>query len=286
MSSVQRQFIETNGIKLHVISAGPVGGRLIIFLHGFPEYSEAWMKQIEFFANLGYRVLAPDQRGYNLSDKPNSYTDYRIDILVEDLMGLLKWAGHKTMTLVGHDLGAFVSWRAAILYSDKIENLIIINVPHPEAIQKNLRGNVRQMFKSWYVFLFQVPLIPEWFLARKGAQALARSMINSGKITDSDLSGHKIAWQQPGAIHGMVNWYRAFFQSKASTKNQPSKKIAIPTLIIWGAQDKFLGEELASESLKFCTNGRLELIKDASHWIVHEKPDLVNSLISQAIATS
>jgi len=157
MSDLRERFIETNGVSLHVMESGPKDGPLVMFLHGFPEFWYAWRKQIGYFADKGYLVVTPDQRGYNLSDKPEDIAAYKIDELAKDIIGLIDAYGRDKIFLVGHDWGASVSWWVALKYPERIKKLVIMNVPHPKVMAKNLFGNPRQMQRSWYIFYFQLP---------------------------------------------------------------------------------------------------------------------------------
>ncbi len=160
---LRERYIETNGIKLHVMESGPSDGPMVLFLHGFPEFWYAWRKQIGYFADRGYLVVAPDQRGYNVSDKPAGVAAYKIDELAKDIIGLVDAYGRKQILLVGHDWGASVSWWVALKYPDRVRKLAILNVPHPKVMARNLFTNQRQMEKSWYIFYFQLPGAVEKF---------------------------------------------------------------------------------------------------------------------------
>jgi pimeloyl-ACP methyl ester carboxylesterase len=157
MPESRERFIETNKIKLHVMEAGPADGPLILFLHGFPEFWYSWRKQIGYFADKGYLVCAPDQRGYNLSDRPEGIGAYKVDELAKDVLDLIDCYGRDKIFLVGHDWGAAVSWWLALKYPQRIERLVIMNVPHPLVMMKNLMTNPKQIEKSWYIFFFQLP---------------------------------------------------------------------------------------------------------------------------------
>jgi len=161
MAELRERFIETNGIKLHVMEAGPADGPMIMFLHGFPEFWFAWRKQIGYFADKGYLVVVPDQRGYNLSDKPEGIAAYKTDELAKDVIGLIDFYGRDQIYLVGHDWGASVSWWTALKYPERIKRMVIMNVPHPKVMNRNMLTNPKQMQRSWYIFFFQLPNAPE-----------------------------------------------------------------------------------------------------------------------------
>jgi len=272
--------LQTNGITLHVVEAGPENGQLVILLHGFPEFWYGWRYQIEALAAAGFRVLAPDQRGYNLSDKPKSVRDYNLDQLAADVVGLIDAAGREKAFLVGHDWGGAAAWWTAVKYPERIEKLVILNAPHPKVMRRNLLHNRVQRKKSWYMFLFQIPFLPErrmrknnWHIGVRALQGTSRK----GTFSEADMALYREAWSQPGAVTGMLNWYRAIFRSRPARVS--SSRVTMPTLIIWGARDKFLGRELAQQSVNLCDNGQIVFIEGASHWVQHEEPARVNELL-------
>ncbi len=274
------QRVATNDITLHVAQDGPEDGPLLILLHGFPEFWYGWRRQIPFFADLGYRVWAPDQRGYNLSDKPQGVGAYRLDTLAQDVVGLIAAAGREKAFVVGHDWGAEVAWWLAMRYPERLERVAMLNVPHPAVMAQELRHNIAQLRKSWYIFFFQLPVLPERFYRRDnfgGGLAALRGSSRRGTFADDDIARYREAWSQPGALTGMINWYRAIIQHPPSIKRD--ERIAVPTLLIWGAKDRFLGRELAQPSIDRCDDGQLVFIEEASHWVQHEEPDRVNALL-------
>lgn len=286
-SIVKHQSVSINGIQLHLVTAGPETGKLVILLHGFPEFWFGWRKQVDHLVGLGYRVVMPDQRGYGASDKPKAVSAYGIDVLAQDVAAIIAWAGLSSALLVGHDWGAAVAWRTAILFPDKVEKLVILNVPHPDVMQANLRGNWRQTLRSWYIFFFQLPWLPENLLALQGARRLAHSLRSTsvpGTFTSAELEEYQRAWTQPGAIRAMLNWYRAALRAPGERLSRTRRRIRMPCLIIWGAKDRFLGQEMASESLEYCDHGRLELIPDATHWVQHEQAEKVNALLGEFLS--
>ncbi|WP_304056865.1 alpha/beta fold hydrolase [Nitrosomonas communis] len=280
-SIMDYQFIETNGIHLHVGQDGPSDGQLVILLHGFPEFSYGWKRQIPYLSSAGYRVWAPDQRGYNLSDKPDGIAAYTLDILADDVIGLIKAAGQEKAFLVGHDWGAAVAWWVATKYPDRIARMIVMNVPHGLVLQRHLRRNIKQLCRSWYIFFFQLPWLPERLARLRNWNMPTQSLKNSsrpGTFTQNDLDIYRQAWSQPKAYRSMLNWYRALIQKPPTLPANP--RITVPTLLIWGAQDRFLGRELAQPSIDLCDDGRLIFIEEATHWVQHEEAEQVNELIA------
>jgi len=229
-------------------------------------------------------VLVPDQRGYNTSDKPRGVRAYGIDTLAGDVVGLIDAMGRDKATVVGHDWGAAVAWWTAIAHPDRVERLVILNVPHPIVMQRHLRG-LKQMRKSWYMFFFQLPWFPErGFLKGDCLRSLRgiQKTANQGTFSDDDMEHYREAWQQPGAMTGIINWYRAAFRVRPARVE--SVRVRPPTLVIWGLKDQFLGSEMAQPSVDYCVDGRLERIDNATHWVQHDEPDRVNRLLLDFIA--
>src|SRR5215203_4535801 len=209
---LEKTYIETNGIRLHVVQAGPKSGVPVVLLHGFPEFSYGWRKQIPALVEAGCRVIIPDQRGYNLSDKPKDIKAYSVNTLVDDIIGLIDALGYEKVNLVGHDWGAGVAWALAIKYPERLQRLSIMNVPHPAVMKRFLQRDFEQMRRSWYVFFFQLPWLPEAGLKRGNWRGAESSLRSSGKVnsfTAEDILKYKEAWSQPGAMTAMINWYRA-----------------------------------------------------------------------------
>ena len=278
---MDHQQITTNGVKLHVVQDGPKTGRLVILLHGFPEFWYGWRRQIPHLAAAGYRVWAPDQRGYNLSDKPVEIAAYTLDELAADVIGLIDAAGQEKACIVGHDWGASVAWWMAAKYPARVERMVVINVPHGSVIAKNLRRNFAQMRKSWYILFFQLPWLPEALAQLRNWNLLAQALRMSsrpGTFTDEDLEAYRQAWSQPRAYTSMLNWYRAVVQRHLTPPESP--RITVPTLLIWGAQDRFLAREMAQQSIDLCDDGRLVFVEEATHWVQHEEAERVNELMT------
>ena len=280
MESLEHDYVETNGVKLHVVKQGPEDGAVILMLHGFPEYWYGWRKQMSFLAAKGYRVWVPDQRGYNLSDKPEAVNAYHTDELVQDVAGLIEATGKDKVTLVGHDWGGIVAWQAARACPERIGRLVILNAPHEAAMTHYLPRHPFQLIRSSYIFFFLLRGLPEKLVEQSdwklGISALKDSS-NEGTFTQKDLELYKKAWSQPFAMRSMINWYRANLKSLTMPELDPT--VTVPTLIIWGRKDQFLGAGLAEKSLDFCENGKGILLGEATHWVHHEEPDRVNNLI-------
>ena len=279
---MQSQFVKTNNINLHVMTDGPENGTPVILLHGFPEFSYGWRKQIPALVKAGYRIIVPDQRGYNLSDKPKGISSYDVDILVKDIVGLFDYYGITKAFLVGHDWGAAVAWAVALNYPERLKKLAILNVPHPDVMADFILHNSKQRKKSWYVFFFQIPFYVEWILSRGNFHHMARMLVGSGRrsiFKAEDLAEYKNAWSQPGSMTGMLNWYRAAFQRgvrHAFRKKTPARRVIVPTLILWGKRDVALSDEMVQPSVDLCDDGRAVLFEESTHWVQHDEADAVN----------
>jgi len=282
MIDLHHTTINTNGVNLHVVQAGPEGGPLVMLLHGFPEFWYGWRHQIDYLAEKGFRVWAPDQRGYNLSDKPQGIEAYNQPALADDVAGLIAASGREKVHLVGHDWGAAIAWWTAMKYPDKLEKLVILNVPHPIVSAKTITGHPEQRRKSWYIFFFQIPWLPEALSGMNNwnstIQSLKRAM-RPGTFTETDWAEYRKAWSQPGAFTAMLNWYRAAV--KLRPKLPPERIVSVPTRIIWGVHDVAIIREAAQMSLEFTTNGDLIYIEEAGHFVQHEEPARVNALIEE-----
>ncbi len=284
MKNIDFRFIKTNGIHLHTAVVGPENGPLVILLHGFPEFWYGWKKQISTLANSGYRVIIPDQRGYNLSDKPKGIKQYTIDKLRDDVIGLIECFGRKKATIIGHDWGALVAWHLASTRASYVDKVIPINVPHPAVFMGNIVKHPTQMFRSSYILFFQTPVIPEKLLSENDYKAIKNMMLISAyprTFSQQDLQQYEASWSKPNALMSMLNWYRAL---RAGTMGQISnERVTVPVRMIWGRKDQFLSFMLAKESMKMCDDGRLTMVQEATHWIHHEQPEILNKLILNAI---
>lgn len=284
-ASYRSRYVELNDVRLHLIEAGPGDGPLLILLHGFPEFWYGWRHQIDAFADAGFRVVVPDQRGYNLSDKPKEIAAYSLDKLAGDVIGLIEEAGADKARLVGHDWGAAVSWWTANRFPQKIHKLGILNVPHPTVMGRHLRQNAAQRRRSWYMFFFQIPWLPETLLRAGNCYGAVRLLQATGKpdtFSKADFDAYRRAWSRPRAMTSMINWYRAMM--KVKTEKPADPRIHVPTLMLWGALDTALGVEMAQPSIDLCDQGTLVLFKDATHWVQHDAAQQVNAHLLEFLA--
>jgi pimeloyl-ACP methyl ester carboxylesterase len=266
------------GIRLHYVEAGE--GPLVVLLHGFPEFWYSWRHQIAPLAQAGFHVVAPDLRGYNLSDKPKGWRAYDTSLLAQDVAGLIRGFGEQRAYVVGHDWGAAVAYAVAMNHPDVVKRLAILNVPHPTRMLEGFR-TLKQLRKSWYMFFFQIPRLPEHLFARDGFSFGKRSLRADSKkaFSDEDLERYAEAWSQPGALTGMINYYRAALRRSPGKAVAQMKPIEAETLVIWGMLDRHLGSELAEPASEWVPNVRVERIPDATHWVQHDAPERVNELL-------
>jgi pimeloyl-ACP methyl ester carboxylesterase len=275
--NLEHVTLPTNGIRLHVVQSGSRYGSLVILLHGFPEFWYAWRRQIQPLADAGYRVWVPDQRGYNLSDKPHGIGAYRLDELAGDILGLINAAGVEKCYLAGHDWGAAVAWWVALRYPDRLHKLAILNVPHPAVMAKTITHSLAQLRRSWYMFFFQIPSISEAILRNDDWAPVVKMLYagsKPGSFTKQDLVQYHKAWWRKGAFTSMLNWYRAAMQMTPDMSGD--MHIHVPTLILWGSRDLALGREMAEPSLDLCDQGKLVLFENSSHSIQLDEAEAVN----------
>jgi pimeloyl-ACP methyl ester carboxylesterase len=253
-------------------------GPLVVLLHGFPQFWWAWRWQIPALAAAGYRVVAPDLRGYNLSEKPARVAAYRIEQLMADVVGLVRHLGVEKAHVAGHDWGGVIAWWMGMLAPQHVDRLAILNAPHPRAFARELM-TPDQMLRSWYAAAFQLPILPEAAF-RRGEFALIERIfqgeaVRPGAFTDQDIQLYREAAARPGAIKAMLDYYRA-----AARHSSPrSRRIALPTLVIWGDRDPALSVRLTHGLEKWVPDIRVEHLPEASHWVMEEFPDRVNELL-------
>lgn len=272
--------LKSSGVTLHYVSKGSSDQPLMLFVHGFPECWFTWRYQLKYFSK-DYRVVAIDQRGYGLSSKLPNISDYKVELLARDVADIVEQLGYKSCVLVGHDWGAIVSWTVAMFYPHLIDKLIIMNVPHPAAFRNNI--SIKQLRRSWYMFFYQVPIIPELLFESNDFELLERifftkqaGLINKNNMTLDDLEVFKYTFSQKGTAKAAINYYRALFRNQ---KDELQAQITVPVLIVWGCQDSAIGEELADASQKYCNNVQLKKIRNATHWVQQDAPDEVNKYV-------
>jgi epoxide hydrolase 4 len=296
MTVISHGYAQVNGIQLHYAEAGS-GEDLVILLHGFPEFWYSWRHQLTALGKT-YHVVAPDMRGYNLSDKSPRVVDYRIEVLVEDVLGLINHFGADKAAIVGHDWGAGVAWAVAQKYPERVSKLAALQVPPAAAWRANL--TLRQLLRSWYMFFFQLPRIPEWAISRKNLGGLDRTfketVARKGSFSDADIEIYKEALRQPGALTGAINYYRANVRrliSRGSTlerdngESRRNGRIRVPTLFIFGEQDFAILPATVRGVEKFVDAPYREVrIADSGHWVQNEAADEVTAALLEFLGSA
>lgn len=280
MNPPRERFVELPDVRLHLVEAGAPDGPPVLLLHGFPEHWSCWRHQLAPLAAAGYRLLVPDQRGYNLSGKPRGVRAYGLDTLVDDVVALLDALSIERLPIVGHDWGAAVAWWLAARNPERLTRLAILDCPHPLVMRRHLLRNPVQRRRSWYIFLFQLPWLPERKLRRHGYRAIRSIFAKTsrpGTFSDEDLDRYVAAAAQPGALTAMLNWYRAAF--RCPPRRLASPRIEAPTILLWGARDMALGRELVAPSAALCREVAVTVFEEAGHWLPHEEPARVNELL-------
>jgi len=279
------EAIKTRGLRFEVTTAG-TGDRLALLLHGFPECSSSWRHQVPLFERMGYRVWAPNLRGYGKSDKPAGISEYTIDRLEQDVADLIDASGAKSVLLCGHDWGALIAWHFAMYRLRPIERLVILNVPHPACFYDGAR-TLRQLRKSWYIAFFQIPYVPEFLLSRRNyeliARAFTRMAVDKSRFPDDVLDVFRKNASEPGALTAMINYYRAAPASARIHRQRGFPPIDVPTLMIWGERDTALGKELTRGTGRYVSNLTVRYLPDVSHWVQQEAPETVNAMLEEWI---
>ncbi len=275
--SIKFDRAQANGVEFHVAMAGPIDGPLVVLLHGFPEFWFAWRHQIAPLAAAGYRVVAPDQRGYGLTTKPPVIGDYLLDTLAKDVVALAASLGHEHFSLVGHDWGGIVAWQLAARFPENVERTVILNAPHPGTLLSHAFWHPFQFVRSAYVGFFQVPGLPELVLKAGDHALLANTLTRSslpGTFSADELDSYREAWSQKGALTAMLNWYRAMPAAKPC-----HARIQSPLRVIWGDKDTALDQGLAERGAAMCEDAEVIHVKGATHWVHQEEPELVSRLL-------
>lgn len=296
---IETRMVAANGLTFEVDQAGSgfgaegakgdpepqmskQGSKFALLLHGFPESKYSWRFQIPLLVKLGYRVWAPNLRGYGKTSKPEGVNAYYIDRLLDDVGGLIDAAGAKETLLVTHDWGSIIGWQFAMRKVKPLEGLVVMNVPHPACF---LREIVRsdQLLRSWYMLLFQLPVIPEWRLVANDAEVITRSFLSMAvdrsrfpkEVTDE----YRRSAQEPGAAKAMVNYYRALLRTKLSVANPKPGTVDVRTLMIWGASDMALNNATTKGTERYVKDFTLRMLPNVSHWVQQEAPEKVNAIM-------
>lgn len=285
--SVRHGYAQVGGVRLHYAERGE-GDELVILLHGFPECWYSWRHQLKALGDR-YHTVAPDMRGYNLSDKPPRVEDYRMDKLIDDVTGLIRHFGREKAVVVGHDWGAAVAWGVALKHPEYVSRLVAMQVPPPAAWRANM--TFKQALASWYMLFFQIPLLPEWLVSANDFAAVERSLKETGAFTDTDIAVYKKALKEPNALTCAINYYRAnffslFFKQKNEGDDLRDDRVHVPTLLIYGERDKFIVPETMKDLNRFVDAPYREArFKNYAHWIQNEAPAEVNAELASFLDT-
>ena len=277
-NEIREGYAEIDDVKLHYVGAGE--GPLVVLLHGFPEFWFGWRMQIAPLAAAGFRVVAPDMRGYNLSSRPTGVAAYDTGRLAADVRGLVKQLGAESALLVGHDWGGSVAWATAMNHPEVVDRLAILNAAHPRRLSQGLH-HPGQLRKSWYFFFFDLPDLPE-SVVRADHWKFFQHFLRDARpaYTPEEIARYVEAWSQPGAATGMINYYRSSVRQSQKRAEAQLRPISAPTLVIWGQRDRYLGPELAEPDHDDVPNlDRVERLPDASHWVHHDEAERVNQLL-------
>jgi len=283
----EHRYIKLKEVKLHYVEKGDHNKPLMIFVHGFPEFWFSWRHQIREFSR-DYWVVAIDQRGYGDSDKPQGKSHYKIEKMVGDLKELIPALGRTKCHMVAHDWGGAIAFAFALQHHNMLDSLTILNAPHPFALSKLLKSDVRQIIMSWYMFFYQLPYFPELLLRGNDLEAFEREF-RSGKFgkkafTDEDIEAFKYTFCKPGALTPPINYYRSMdLSGRSYAKSQvvPQPKLPVPTLIVWGTGDVYLSKKLPVTSAEFIERCQVKFIEGASHWVQQDAPQEVNKHLRQ-----
>lgn len=291
-SGIRQRFVEANGQRFELAEAGdPTSRRLVLCLHGFPELNYSWRFQMPLLAEKGWRVWAPNSRGYGKSSRPADVRSYGLDHLTADVGALIDAAAAESpvdeVMIMAHDWGAIIAWAYAILHGQgkmpqPLTKLVIMNVPHPKVMARELR-RWDQLKKSWYVFFFQIPGLPERYMAANDAAGVRRAFY--GMAVDKSRFGRDVldvyarAAQEPGAMTAMVNYYRAFLRHRGAV-NLGDGQVKVPTLMIWGEEDAALGINCTVGTGQWVPELELHRLPRVSHWVQQEAPEQVNAILS------
>jgi epoxide hydrolase 4 len=281
---LEDRFATVDGVRLHYVEAG--AGPLVVLLHGFPEFWWSWRHQIPALVEAGYRVVAPDQRGYAQSDKPPNWRDYRLERLSADVAELITALGEERAFVVGHDWGAAVAWGVATLHPERVEKVAILNVPHPETMLRTLQRSPRQVLHSWYMFFFLIPWLPERLMGWGGRRTLEQTYKDArpGAFTAEDLDRYVEALKGPEGFRGPINWYRAALRRSPRASRALFRPIPAPVLVIWGEKDRFLMASMADPDPRLVPDVRVVRLPEASHWVQHDEPERVNDLLTSFLS--
>lgn len=281
-AGAKRILVDANGLRFEVAEAG-AGDHLALLLHGFPELNYSWRQQIPLLAGLGYRVWAPNLRGYGGSARPPGIASYQPDLLIADIAALVDASGCTQLTLIAHDWGGALAWLFAIRRVRPLRQLVVLNFPHPKGFA-NAARHWRQRLRSWYMAFFQLPRLPELFMGGHGAARIRRAFhgmaVDKSRFPPEVLDVYAEAALQPGALTAMINWYRAAARYRRQL-GVGDGRVEVPTLIIWGEADAALGVETLDGTGRYVADLTIRRLPNVSHWVQQEAPDAVNAALRE-----
>jgi epoxide hydrolase 4 len=284
-SGITVRMQTANGIEFELAEMEAKDGstdRLALCVHGFPELNFSWRYQIPILSERGWRVWAPNLRGYGASSKPKGVAAYHLDILIADLAALIDESGAKEVMLIAHDWGAVIAWQFAIARARPLAKLVIMNVPHPHIFARELKS-WEQRRRSWYALFFQIPWLPEYLFGRNGAAGIGRAIrdmaVDKSAFPPEVLDVYQAAAARPGALTAMINYYRSLVRTGRNNP-QGSGMIDVPTLMIWGEEDKALGIGCSQGTEAYCSDFTIHRLPGVSHWVQQEAPEAVNRLMA------
>lgn len=287
-TALHTEFIQANGLHFETLTCGDPGSdRLALCLHGFPEANLSWREQMPVLASMGYRVWAPNQRGYGQSSRPARMQQYAIEHLMDDVAGLIDASGARETVLLGHDWGAIVAWSFAARQVRPLHKVVIINVPHPVLFARALRRRPGQMLRSWYAGFFQLPRLPEWLLSRRGAQPVADMVVRTSTSPHTFprdlLEATRANAAQPGALKAMIDWYRAYIRGGGLRRQlrQGFPPIQVPTLLLWGEKDVALAKYTTYGTEVFAPQLTTRYLPGVSHWVQQDATEICNREIGR-----
>ena len=284
--ALETVFVEANGLRFEVLTCGE-GETLALCLHGFPEVALSWEAQMLTLAETGFRVWAPNQRGYGQTSRPGKVQDYAIEHLMEDVARLIDASGAKRVVLLGHDWGAIVAWCFATRKVRPLQRMVIINVPHPVCFARALRRRWGQRLRSWYAGFFQIPRLPECLLSRRGARPVVQMLLRTStapKTFPRDLlETTRLNAAQPGALKAMIDWYRAFLRGGGLRRQlkQGFPAIEIPVLMLWGEKDTALAKYTTDGTAEFAPKLDLRFLPGVSHWVQQDATEVCNAALRE-----
>lgn len=278
---MRTEFVTANGIRFHLQSDGD--GPLLLLLHGFPQTSYMWHHVMPALARSGYRVVAPDMRGIGESSRARRIRDYRLRILGDDVAALVAALGEKKAHLIGHDWGGLVAWETAFAHPEVVDRLVIVNAPPVQGWARTVLTSPRQLGRSWYVFMFNLPWLPQWLVTRPRAM---QRLLRPGRFTDEEIGIYRDAISRPGAAWAGLAYYRALTRWFLSDiRRLRRKKVASPTLVIWGEPDPALGKELTLHLDRYVVGPlRIQYVPDAGHWVIQDFPERFVELVTDFLA--